>query len=265
MKILFIYLDFPGDPDAALEGWGFYSEGLASMSAVLKKKGYNTALYHLTKEISKEVFLKKIEAENPNLIGFSFGTDNFYRIPLYIKWIKEKFNIPIICGSYHPTLAPEEVLNIPGVDMVCIGEGEYSLLELCSKIEERKQINDIKNIWIKRENEISKNPIRPLIENLDDLPFPDFSLFNFYDLIASKINTAAVMVSRGCPYNCSYCANHAIKQLYPNQNKYCRTRSPENAILYIKILIKHCADNNITIKYISFSDNNLSCPKKWSM
>ena len=266
MKVLLIYFDFPADPKATLEGWGFYSEGLASISAVLKKNGHRVSLLHLTKEIPKEKFLKNIEKENPNLIGFSFTTDNFHLLPKYLKWIKEnKFSIPIICGSYHSTLSPEEVINIKEVDMICIGEGEYPMLELCNKIEKRENYEYIESLWIKTKNGIIKNRVRPLIENLDTLPFPDFALFDFHNLIASKINTAMIMVSRGCPYNCSYCANHAIRKMYPNSNKYTRTRSPENSIEYIKTLLKHCKDEKININYINFLDNNLSWPKEWNI
>ncbi|GFP20954.1 hypothetical protein HKBW3S06_00181, partial [Candidatus Hakubella thermalkaliphila] len=248
-----------------LEGWGFYSEGLASISAVLKQNKHNVSLLHLIKDISKEEFLLKIEKEKPDLIGFSFATTTFYRLSNYVKWIKMKFNIPIICGGYHPTLAPEEVLNIKEVDMVCIGEGEYPMLELCNKIEKKENYEYIDSLYVKTKDGIIKNKIRPLIENLDTLPFPDFGLFNFNNLIASKINTATIMISRGCLYNCSYCANHATRKLYPNSNKYTRTRSPENAIEYIKILLQHCGNEKITIKYIGFLDNNLSWPKEWSI
>ncbi|MBT9131132.1 MAG: Hopanoid C-3 methylase [candidate division WS2 bacterium] len=231
MKVSLIYFDFPADPKAILEGWGFYSEGVASISTVLKKGGHKVSLLHLIKEIPKEKFLENMEKENPNLIGFSFTTDSFHRLPKYLKWIKEnKFNIPIICGSYHSTLAPEEVINIKEVDMVCIGEGEYPMLELCDKIEKKENYEYIESLWIKTKNGIIKNRVSPLVENLDTLPFPDFALFDLHNLIASKINTATITISRGCPYNCSYCANHAIRKMYPNSTKYTRNRSPENSI-----------------------------------
>jgi len=261
MRITFVYLDLPADPKTTLEGWGFYSEGIASLSSVLKKEGYKVSLYHLTKEVSKEEFLERIEKEKPDLIGFSVGSDNFFRLKKYSAWLKERFRIPVICGGYHPTLAPDETINLPGVDMVCIGEGEYPLLELCKKIERNRQYNDIQNIWVKTDRGIIKNPIRPLIENLDDLPFPDFSIFDFEKIISSKISTGAAMISRGCPYNCSYCCNHAIKNLYPNKAKYPRVRSPRVTIEYLKKLINHYN----RIKYISFWDNNLSWPKNWCL
>ncbi|MDI6603173.1 MAG: radical SAM protein [Patescibacteria group bacterium] len=261
MKVLFVYLDLPADPKIALEGWGFYSEGLASMSSILKKEGYEVSLYHITKELSREEFLERIEKEKPDLIGFSVGSDNFFRLKKYSTWLKKRFKIPVICGGYHPTLAPDETINLPGVDMVCVGEGEYPLLELCKRIEENRPYEDIQSIWVKTDQRIIKNPTRPLIENLDDLPLPDFSIFDFEKLISSKISTGTVMISRGCPYNCSYCCNHAIKNLYANKDKYPRVRSPQVAIEYLKKLINHYDK----IKYISFWDNNLSWPKNWCL
>lgn len=259
MKVLLIYPDF--SPQAYVdEKFGFYSEGLASISSVLKRAGHEVRLYHIMRQVALDEFLETIKYYSPDLIGFHLRTSNFLEISRYIPYIKKDgIQAPIICGGYHPSLAPDEVLNMPGVDMICIGESEFPLLELCDAMEHGKEFRNIKNIWVKTDNDIIRNPIRPLIENLDELPLPDFDLFDFDNLTSSKIYTAGVMLSRGCPFNCAYCCNHAIRNLYPNKAKYARKRSPQNAIRYLKKLLSSYK----YIKYITFWDNNLSYPHEW--
>lgn len=260
MKLLLIYPDFAqGLRKAGQEEWGFYSEGLASISSILKANGHKVELYHLREQVSRKEFLETVKKHNPDLLGFSLRTNNLPEVIQYIPWLKKRVQIPIVCGSYHPTLFPEEVLNIPGVDMVCIGEGEYPMLELCNAIEQGKSYENIESLWVKTSKGIIKNPIRPLVENLDELPIPDFDLFDFDNLTSSKIYTAGVMVSRGCLFKCTYCCNHAIRSVYPNSEKYQRVRSPKNAIQYLKKLLS----DHKYIKYITFWDNNLSLPKDW--
>ncbi|MBQ9606759.1 MAG: hypothetical protein IJV16_06240, partial [Lachnospiraceae bacterium] len=78
----------------------------------------------------------------------------------------------------HPTLCPEEVLTNPFVDMICVGEGDEALPELCDAIENGRSYDDIRNLWVKKNDEsIIRNPQRPFVD-LNTLPVPDWSLFD---------------------------------------------------------------------------------------
>lgn len=261
MKLLLIYPDFAGGPtDADSEEWGFYSEGLASISSVLKTHGHEVSLYHMKSRVTKDEFLAEVKKHNPDLIGFSVRTNNYNEVIQYIPFIKKHFKTPVICGSYHATLFPEEVLRVDGVDMVCIGEGEYPLFEILDAMQKGESWDNVRSVWVKKKDgEIVKNSIRPMIEDLNALPIPDFDLFDYRNLTSSKIYTAGVMLSRGCIFNCTYCCNRTIRNLYPNKNKYHRVRSPQNSIKYLKKLLR----DHKYIKYISFWDNNLSLPREW--
>lgn len=101
--------------------------------------------------------------------------------------------------------------------------------------------------------------MRPLVEDLDTLPLPDFDLFDYNRLTSSKLNTALVMVSRGCIFSCTYCGNSEFRNVYPNRKKYARFRSPQNAIRLIKTVIgKHPF-----IKYINFRDAIINMYPDW--
>ncbi len=258
MKVLFVYPDFPANADSSPRH-GFYSEGLASLSAILKDAGHNVSLYHLTNPASEEEFKKKMEEVQPDLTAFSVRTTIFSYVQEYAKWAKEASNTVTICGGYHPTIAPEESINAEGVDIIAVGEGEGALQDLCQKMEKRESFDKVANLWIKKNGDIIRNPVRPLIEDLDTIPIPDFSLFDYTNLESSVIKTASVMVSRGCPYNCTYCCNHRIRGVYPNPQKYARFRSPDRSIEYLKKILNDYS----FIEYISFMDNILPMRRSW--
>jgi radical SAM superfamily enzyme YgiQ (UPF0313 family) len=259
MHVLLVYPDFyetvGGTPQH-----GSYSEGLASISAVLKSGGHRTSLYHIKGPVTQESFIESIRSFDPNLIAVSTRTSLFPIIKDYANWAKIAMKAPVILGGYHPTLRPEESIQVNGADMICIGEGEYPMLDLCERLERGKAYDDIHNIWTKRENgEVRINPVRPLIRDLDSLPMPDLDLFAFESLSASRMKTANVMISRGCPYSCTYCCNHKLKQVYPDKRFYVRFRSPERSVAALKEMLTRYPD----IKYLNFMDNILPLQKKW--
>ena len=92
--------------------------------------------------------------------------------------------------------------------------------------------------------------MRPLFADLDRIPIPDFDLFDYDNLESSKVNTAIVMMSRGCFFNCTYCGNSQFRNVYPNKKIYARFRSPQNGILYLKTLL----EKHPNIKFINFRD-----------
>ena len=119
---------------------------------------------------------------------------------------------------------------------------------------------DIQSMYFKLENgEIIKNPVRPLIEDLDELPFPDFELFDYDNLDRSKNYTAMVMLSRGCLFACTYCGNSQFRNIYPNKQKYCRFRSPKKAIELLELLKRQY----FCIKFIEFRDAIFNMYKDW--
>jgi len=97
-------------------------------------------------------------------------------------------------------------------------------------------LENVPSLSYRENGNFINNPAAPLVWNLDELPMPDFSIFNYKVLISTKTNVALGMLSRGCPYNCTYCSNRAFRSVYPNPEHYHRSRSPEGAIEYIEQL-----------------------------
>lgn len=165
----------------------------------------------------------------PDLIGVSAVESTFGRGMRLAARAKNVLAAPIVVGGVFPTLAPEIAIADPSVDMVCIGEGEDALVELCTSLRDGVDHRTIKNLWVKENGNIIKNPLRPLC-SLDDLHEPDFSVFQthmFYKPMQGNLfKTIPIELSRGCPYNCSYCAEPSLKRLYRSHNQaYFRTKS----------------------------------------
>lgn len=259
LKILFIHADYYWSI-GSLQKEPSYAEGLASLSAVLKNEDHEVSLYHMLEPEKKEAFCSRLKQEKADVIGFTTRTTFYPRLKDLTAWAREACPSSfIICGGYHASLLPEEIMELPAVDAVCIGEGEYPLLELCRGLENDKDISRIENLWVRTPQGVIKNTVRPLIEDLDSLPIPDFDLFDYPNLTASQTGIALVMVSRGCPYSCTYCCNHRFRSLYSNRRYYSRFRSPENAVEYLKVLL----DKHPFIKQLNFMDNILGLNKEW--
>jgi radical SAM superfamily enzyme YgiQ (UPF0313 family) len=231
-------------------------QGIRTLSSILKKAGYNVKLVFmcLSEDYSKNYSLKELRqlasiCKNSKLIGINSYASTANRAATIIFFLK-KLNIPILYGGVHATISPEDCIKI--ADIVCIGEGEGAILDLANAIEKGKKIDKIKNLWIKKEGRVIKNSVRPLIDNLDSLPFPDFDIENHYILDKGKIrkfqesNLAGgifFLTGRGCPYGCDYCSNSFFNKLYEGKRKkILRWHSPEyiiQGILYMKKNFPH--------------------------
>lgn len=208
----------------------FYSSiaslGIEYLSANLKKHGFETELVFSPLSMpvkgpkaqffffSEEEWAKKIIATNPDIIAFSSLTDWHPRniaLADIIKKLSPK--IPIVFGGLHVSSVPEKVICEPSVDYICIGEGEEPLVELASAIKDNQPTDNIANIWSKKNKTIIKNDIRPLLQNLDERPFPDKDLF-YGKPPAMFTSEYSIFSERGCPYNCSFCYNSLFKKMY---------------------------------------------------
>lgn len=189
--------------------------GLMYLSSYLKKylgpqidvKLINTLVDTENLEELKQV----IEEYNPHVIGIRVLSTNFDFFKKILSLIPKKAKV--VVGGPHVNLDPESVLSLPEVDYIVLGEGEETFLELIKGIIEKSNISNIKGIGLKENNSQKLNPPRSFIENLDLLPFPDYSLVNLdkYSTFLSYGYTfrrqGVLLTSRGCPFNCHYCFN----------------------------------------------------------
>ncbi len=235
------------------------NHGLASLASAVKKQGHSFSLQHLTSPIQVSEVVHVAKECNPDVVGFSFTSPQVQFVVPYLAAVNSAFNVPKIAGGIHPTLAPEEVLSM-GFDGVAIGEADTSLPDLLSHIKGNQDKTTVPGFWwIGEDGVIKKNPIPNLVQDLDTLPFPDYSVFDLKAINEGNSQWISLMITRGCPYNCSFCCNHALKSIYPNKKDYVRFPSAEHAIKLIDHSIKLYSE----VKGISFADDLLILKESW--
>ena len=227
----------------------FENLGIEYISAILKRTGHETFLA-FDPQLFDDLFvnwkvlgrlfdykkrlIKQLKIEKPDLIAFGIVSDLCpwaFELAQNIK--KELKGIPILFGGPHVTAVPKAVLEKPFIDYIIIGEGEYATHELVEALNKNLPIKDIQNLGYKENNEIIINEPRSLMQNLDELPFPDTDLFLRQNPYAHREYN--IMTARGCVNSCSYCHNSVERKiLWKHQGKYLRRRSVENVIRELK-------------------------------
>lgn len=226
--------------------------GLDSKFGVFKLKGISSDSIKVNQKL-----IEHAKIFSPDLMAFSSETKMFPYVVRYAAAIKEVFNIPVIVGGVHPTALPDYVLGDKNIDIICIGEGELAMVELANKLERGETITDIKNLWVKEGGKIYKNSLRPLLQDLDSLPFPDRNLFYKYGAFKNHL---MITGSRGCYYRCSYCHNSLCHRLYKGLGDWVRKRSVDNFLSEIKLAIERYKTNAI-----EFVDENFTVDPKWTL
>jgi anaerobic magnesium-protoporphyrin IX monomethyl ester cyclase len=200
--------------------------------------------------------LNEIKKERPDLIGFSMLSFNYHSILTIARFIKQHTTIPIIAGGVHVILSPEDVIHNNEIDIVCIGEGEYVLREL---LDASLDCSSVDGIWYKQKGTIVKNEPRLLITDLDRYAIPDFDDFDMKKCLFIFNNHLPIMASRGCPYSCSYCNNHALRRTL--KGTYVRFRSVGHVIEEIDQRITQYYD--MGFRYFYFFDDTFILNKDY--
>ena len=178
-----------------------------------------------------EDFLKKVEEFQPDLLAVSC-TEDMYLLGLsFLRYLRKHHNILTIMGGVFATFAPHIAIAADEVDIVCVGEGEYALVELCERLERGQDYLNISNLWVKdRKKGITKNPISVPV-NMEDNPLLDISIFEekrLYRPMQGKIyRMLPVETHRGCPYTCAFCNSPSQDRLYKastNENFFRKKR-----------------------------------------
>jgi len=162
----------------------------------------------------------KIKEFKPDLIAVT-ATDCTFSLTIDLLKSIKQHKILTILGGVFATFAPEKALSYPEIDIVCIGEGEKAIVELCNRLNKKESYLDIPNLWIKRKDgTIKKNPLGPAL-NIDTLPPLDLSIFEeerLYRMMGGKMyKMLPVETHRGCPYTCTYCGSPTQNKMYWDQ------------------------------------------------
>lgn len=206
-----VALVYPPSTEERLKG---YPLGLAYLSAVLKQANHQVDIYDYNgKSYHKSLkdFFKIIKITRPDLLAISFNSFNragAYQIINVAKKIKK--DIFVVLGGVHPATLPEQMFKYfyDAIDFIVRSEGEQTLPALCNALENKSSYKEISGLVYKdRAKGIVNNPVPDIVENLDQLPIPDFSYAAEY---IKKKGLAFLITSRGCPANCIFCSTSSF-------------------------------------------------------
>ena len=227
--------------------------GIAYMAGVLQENNIDVEILDASaedmdfKDVEKELLKRK-----PDLVALTALTPTIGRALETAQVVKETLpDSIVVMGGYHPTFNFID----ENVDIVIRGEGEYIMLNLVQALENQSSLHDVKGIVFEDKNskEIVVNPEAPLIQDLDELPFPALNLLPMkkYRLLDMDTHMTTMITTRGCPMQCSFCSSAAM------HGKKIRERSVENIVDEIEYL-----NTNYDIDTIAFMDDTFTLKKR---
>lgn len=154
------------------------------------------------------------------------------------RLIRDQVDVPVMWGGTHAILVPEKCIEV--ADAVCVGEGDITIVDSLTAIAEGRDLAGLKNLWVRDGGSIIRNPVENLVQNLDTLPFRDYTSADKFWIQGRKVRQGdpmvgdpvfPIMCSRGCVFKCSYCYNSQFAtDVYKGKGKYYRTRSVSDVI-----------------------------------
>ena len=271
MKILLInppQTFYPGSEQPA----GNLPIGLMYIAAVLQKTGYIVEILDafmsdcafqddgetINVGLPFDQIKQEIAQRKPDIVGisgpFTCQIGNAIKISNLVKQVNQR--ILTVVGGPHVTLIPKEFLKeVTNVDVAVVGEGEYAMLEISEAFEGKRQFSQILGIAYRQNGAVIINPARPFMQQLDDLPYPAYDLVDMELYVSPKKigyrsfqdRAISMITSRGCPFNCCFCAVH----LHMGQ------RFRANSAGYVLNHIQYVVDK-FKVKNIFFEDDNLT-------
>lgn len=236
---------------------------------LLQLKPYNLAEagISLKKTDIYEDLQKKISEYQPDLVGVTLVEDTFDLACNLLRCVRKCTDVPIIAGGVYVYSSAESLIREDFIDMLCVGEGEEALVELCRRMCNGDNVAKTPNIWLKKDGNVIKNDMRPSV-NLDELPFLDFDIFEESRIarpMHGKIfRMLHIEMDRGCPYSCTYCEAPAIRRQYRvcTNSQYYRQKSPGRIIAEMKYLKEKYASNYVNFDSESFLAKSIESLKE---
>jgi anaerobic magnesium-protoporphyrin IX monomethyl ester cyclase len=229
--------------------------GLIYLGSALKKHGYKVKIYQpLLNEEEIQNVEERIMEQGPLFVGFSvfMGPGSVASLDMSER-IKDALDTKIVWGGKFATSIYDQVIQEDSIDVVCLGEGEETIVELAKAFESGQDLSRVKGISYKNNGQVVNTGRRELIEDLDSLCY-DFTLIEDWDRYITELDGRTVLLDviesqRGCPFRCRFCYQ-SRKEYQKNGKKIVRSHSVDWVIEKAKQL-KEMTD----AEYISFCDD----------
>jgi radical SAM superfamily enzyme YgiQ (UPF0313 family) len=239
MRVLFIVRDLEGAEPL----------GILYLVAVLRQGGHQVRLVG-TRGVD---LLAQVRAFSPQVIGYGSCTGQHTWYLKLNRALKRRHDFLAVLGGPHATFFPQ-VIEEDGVDVVCRGEGEQAMRELCDRLQAGQPIHDVANLWVKKDGKVTRNAPRALVADLDTLPLPDREARFDADPGARRWAAHSFLTSRGCPYSCAYCFNPSMQALYGPAWGRRRLRSPQKVVEEIEAVRRTTSLSFVQFRCSMFPD-----------
>jgi radical SAM superfamily enzyme YgiQ (UPF0313 family) len=207
----------------------------------------------------KRVFkqsLEIVEVRNADILGITCWTVHLPFCIEFVRMYKKKHpDVKIILGGVHASSQPEEIMKLCPADIVVRGEGEETIVDVLRAMEKKRDLDEVPGISYRKDGEIRHTPDRPVLKNVDDIPFPAYQLLppiEKYQPLNRKY-VFSIVASRGCPYRCIFCSANRLWQFQ-------RRRRPDNVLKEIQWLTE-----TYEIGFIRFEDDDLTTNRDWAL
>jgi radical SAM superfamily enzyme YgiQ (UPF0313 family) len=230
--------------------------GLMCISGVLKEAGHTVEVF-FDDQRHEDRFIAELRAFKPDVVLFSVLSPSLQWSLNVGRRVKSDIGALTVYGNVHVITSPG-IIEHEGVDVVCLGEGEYPMLELCEAIDRGADYSRIEGFWVKTANGIVRNPNRQDLVDVEALPFHDRAMYDKYGFFRHS-HYLRVMAGRGCPFKCSFCTNPVLMDHFGGK-RYIRKRSPQSAIAEIEHTI---ARHPHKVKFLFFIDEVLWVKNDW--
>lgn len=280
-----ITASLPPQPPKALRlvlyDYAYESFAIQYLASVLKWHGYplhvhydvSMHLDYLDEDLPFASYLsmtpeqtaREIAALRPDVVGFSLITVFFSKLLEIIRHLKRLLpDVVVIAGGPHCNLAPEETLETPEIDFIFLGDADISLPDFLEKLE-RLGSEAVKALPVEAMPGIANRHggatvlrgIGPLMEDLDQVPFPEKD--DYYRVNPALASMYTITCSRGCAYRCTYCNSNNLRRMYNScGQRYYRMRSVPNVIAELKMAKKKYKPHSIM-----FLDSLFAGKKAW--
>jgi anaerobic magnesium-protoporphyrin IX monomethyl ester cyclase len=240
-------------------------EGVDACAVFLEAQPWGKINLPTPKEVS--LFEGILREYKPDVVGISVLTPFALVARKVSAMVRKNTSALVLWGGIHVTLCPEDCIN--DADVLCVGEGYGAMTDLLERITAGRPYDDVPNLWVRKDGGIVKNPMRPLIQDLDSLPFTLYGDPEFYFIHGNKLTrddpvlihpTLHILTSRGCPYKCTYCINNSLREKYKGLGRYIRRRGVDSVI---RELLEFLAKSKGATKDLFFNDEVFTTNKEW--
>ena len=265
-------------PTLLITPFGFQNQGVRLLAAVLEQagipapvlyvKGWRNNDVQLPTEQELDLFDAYLTERAPAVVGFGFGTPYVSLVRQLTARVRRVLpDAHVVWGGVHPTIMPE--LGVGHADSICVGEGEGPMVDLSRAVASGSPPDGIPNLWICRpDGEVQRNPPRPLIQDLDDLPWGSLGQLDTAFIDDGALTRGdpqednalyRIFASRGCPYGCAFCYNSQYREIYSGLGKYHRVRSVES----VMVELEQAKRDRPGLRTVRFDDDTFVFPRAW--